>query len=261
MKKFIIIGLIITIILSIPMVVFAEEVITVLEYKDSMTISDEERKQLNVKDSENVIRIYNLSIHMAFSGINSIEELFEKELILSEYYAIYTADNTLNYKSIVGNKAENLSDVIINYKALKALKDSKITTKITSDIEIYETYYLSGETSYTGSVIYYKTNKGDYVYYNHYALENGEYLFPVKDFCDYQKAIYNEISKFADMDGGVDISAIWDLSKYDITDIVEENTVQTNQTQNIVKLETILAVVIIIVALSGIGFRFYKRKT
>lgn len=270
MKKIIIIGLILIMIMSIPMGVFAaEEDTTVLEYNDSLKISDEERQQLNVKESENVIRIYNLSIHMAFSEINSIDELFEKELVLSEYYAIHTADNTLNYKGIVGSKVENLSDVIINPKALKALQDSRITTKLSSDIEIYETYYFSGETSYTGSAIYYKTNKGDYVYYNHYAFGNSEYLFPAKDFCEYQKAICNEISKSADLDGGVDISKIWDLSKYDINSEglgMEENMQfadiagQTDQTQNIVKWGTIFAVIIIIVTLSGMGFRFYKRK-
>ena len=46
-------------------------------------------------------------------------------------------------------------------------KSSEVITYIASDVEVYNTYYLSAETYRMGSALYYKTNKGDYVYYGY----------------------------------------------------------------------------------------------
>ena len=274
MKKILIVGLILAMIMSLPVVAFAaEERNTNMEFNDSLTISDEVRQQLNVQTSESIYRIYNLSIYMAFSQINCVEELLEKdELILSEYYVIQTTEGTLSYRGVIDNKVVNFGDdVTINSTALKAFQNGDVAKKISSDIEIYETYYFSGETSYTGSAIYYKTNKGDYVYYNHYALGNGEYLFPVKDFCDYQRAVYDELVKHANLDGGVDIGSIWNLSKYEINSPDFEidtnssrpdNSLQNNYPQNTVKWWVILfGVVLVSVVGTILGVCYYKRKT
>lgn len=242
MKNIIIIGIIIAIIVTMPMAVFAaEEDFDTVEINDSLKISAEVKQQLGAEASEKVIKIYNLSIHMAFAGIHSIDELLEKEdLILSEYYAVQSADGMLNYKSIVNNMAVDLSNVLTNQKAMKEFQDNTVATKILSDSEVFGTYYLSGETCYSGTAIYYKTNKGDFVYYSHYAIGDSEYLFPIKDFCEYQRAIYDEMTKYADLDGGVDISQLWDLSKYDIhstdfcikTNVQQQLGVEDHQQQN-----------------------------
>lgn len=266
MKKTLIIGLILAMIMSLPVIAFAaEERSADMEFNDSLAISDEVRQQLNVHASERVFKIYNISIHMAFSQINCVEELLENdELILSEYYAIQTTEGALSYRGVIDNKVVNFSDdVTINSTALKALQNGDVAKKISSDVEIYKTYYFSGETSYTGSAIYYKTSKGDYVYYNHYALGNGEYLFPVKDFCDYQRAVYEELVKHADLDGGVDIGSIWNLSKYEIdtNSSKPDNSLQNNYPQNTVKWWAIpFGAVLVSVVGTILGVRYYKKR-
>ncbi len=219
MKKSILIGIIFAMLITMSMTVFAaENGVDTVKNKDSINISQEERQLLGAKDSEKVIRIYNVSIRNAFANVKSIDELLKSEgLILSQYYLVQAVDNTYIYKDIIDNVSIDLgNDVPIDSRAMKALQENKVIAKVSSEIEIYETYYLTGETTYTGSAIYYKTNKGDYVYYSYYAVGSGEYLFPIKDFCEYQKAIQSEIAKYPNSDGGVDISQLWDLSKYDI---------------------------------------------
>jgi len=74
-----------------------------------------------------------------------------------------------------------------------------------------------------GIAIYYKTTVGDYIYYNHYSI--GEKLFPIEDFCKYQKAISDELAKHPNENDGsdIDISSIMDLSKYDLKNITSES--------------------------------------
>lgn len=64
-----------------------------------------------------------------------------------------------------------------------------------------------------GTAVYYKTNKGDYVYFNHLSI--GEYLFPIEAFCAYQRAILDEALQYPDRVGSVSYSQVWDLSPYD----------------------------------------------
>ena len=218
MKKFIIFGFVAVMVFLNFLIVYASKSDTAkVTDNDSLNISNEERRLLNVEASDNVIKVYNLAIYDAFSTVNSIEELFEKELIFSEYYAVQKKDNTIVYRDVVNNEAVELNGVILNQKTINRLFDNEIISRISSDIEVYGIYYLSGETSYTGSAIYYQTNKGDYVYYDHYSLKSGEYLFPIKDFCELQKAIIYDLSLHPDLDdGGVDISRLYEVSKYDI---------------------------------------------
>ena len=182
------------------------------------------------------------------------------KIIISDFDGIFT-DNSilisdsgetckkLSYKDIIDGTVVSLAgDMSTNQKAIKFLQDNTVATKIPAGAEIYETYYLSGENSYSGTAIYYKTNKGDFVYYSHYAVGDSEYLFPVKDFCEYQRAIYDEMGKYADLDGGVDISQLWDLTRYDIhsedfniqTDIEHQIIDDDRQQQNGVDVVTSL---------------------
>lgn len=275
--KSIVIGIIIVMIVFTPLMVFAEEEdMAVMEINDSLKISTEIKQLLNVQDSENVFRIYNLSIRSAFSEIHNIDELLETEgLILSEYYAVQANDGVIRYKGLIGMDPVELSgEGGINEIAWKAFQDKSIVTKISSDINVYETYYLSGETTYTGSAVYYKTNKGDFVYYNHYAVGSSEYLFPIEDFCEYQKMISNEIAKHPDWDGGVDISRLMDLSKYDIhspdfnltanmqqIENIEVNPPQSDPPKNIVVWGCILIGVILLLISGVFSYTYiHKRK-
>ena len=251
MKNIIKIVVIAAMIVLMPMTAFAvENDSDVTEMNDSLNISTEIKQQLGVGNTEKAIKMFNVSMHFAFADIHNIDELLEKDdLILSEYYAIQSVDGTLSYKDIIDGTVVSLAgDMSTNQKAIKFLQDNTVATKIPAGAEIYETYYLSGENSYSGTAIYYKTNKGDFVYYSHYTVGDSEYLFPVKDFCEYQRALYDEMGKYPDLDGGVDISQLWDLTRYDIhsedfniqTDIEHQIIDDDRQQQNGVDVVTSL---------------------
>lgn len=264
MKQFIMIILILVMIASIPLKTFAEKKdVAVMGMNDSLKINSEVKHQLGVQDSENVIKIYNLSMSMAFSKVQNIEELLQTEgLILSEYYAVQKNDGTFSYRSIVEDRVDICTDAPVNIAALKVLCDKTIENKIAFDIK--GVYYLSGETTYTGSAIYYQTNQGDYVYYRHYLLGNGEYLLPIKDFCEFQSAIQSEIDKQPNLDGDIDISRVYDLSKYEIhsADIVA-NPKQTNDFQNIIKWVSIFAGIafLSVFIIVGVHKRMLSKKS
>lgn len=276
MKKLFAILVIIAIIMSIPVAVFAEEGERfVVEKTDSSKISAEVKQQLGVKASERVIKMYNVSLHGVFNQINSIDELFEtKGLILEEYYAVQSSDGTLSYKKIADNSIVELNSRSISQEAITAFQDNTVTAKISPDIEVYESYYLSGEACHTGTAIYYKTNKGDFVYYNYYAIGNSEYLFPIKDFCEYQREICAELQKYPDSFGGADISQLWDLTKYDIhstafdlnvnaqqpTVVDGANPSQSDNLKNITWGIAIAGIVLAAAVGVYIGVRAHKRK-
>ena len=110
-------------------------------------------------------------------------------------------------------------------KAFERFNDPDFVKKyISPDVKVENVYYLSGETNHMGTAIYYRTNLGDYVYYNHYSI--GEKLFPIEKFCKYQKAISAELANNPNDNGSndIDISGVMDLSEFELKETaVSEN--------------------------------------
>lgn len=210
LKKVIIVFLILGAFFNSLVGVYAEENMIVTE--DSKIISDDVIDKLNAKDSDEVLKIYNVPITFAFAEYQDIDSILMSQEVLEEYYAVKT-DDTYTYQIeeygvFVPINLNNLST-----QAMQMCETGEVTANIAADVIVYNTYYLSGESSHMGTAIYYKTNKGDYVYFNHSSI--GEYLFPIEAFCAYQRAILDEASQYPDRVGSASYSQVWDLSPYD----------------------------------------------
>lgn len=215
-----------------------------MKKEDSITVSNEikekigafefvedkngEKKLQKAEAVKSVIRIYNTSLHSAFAKNANITEFLNSTDVIQIMYVVEYTDGTFrafnndsNYTEILSNgftKEENGVEsanppVSISAKAIEALQTNSVINKISSDIKVNNVYYLYGEPSMSGTAVYYETNKGDYVYYFHYDI--GECLFPLTEFCSFQKAIIEESIRNP-VDGGLKVFGIWDLTKYDI---------------------------------------------
>lgn len=211
LKKIIFFSLALCLLLSIGSYVCATE--NMVEAEDSKLINVEIVKMLDAGNAESVLRIYNIPITVAFAAYDDIHSVLSSEEFLGEYYALKTTDNHYTYKI---READDFVPVKINnisQQALEMCQTGEVSRYIASDVVVNNTYYLSGEACRMGSAIYYETNKGDYVYFNH--LDVGEKLFPIEAFCAYQRAILDEASQYPDRVGSACYSQVWDLSPYD----------------------------------------------
>ena len=186
---------------------------TVSTAKDSVNIDENTKNKLQLQTTDQVVQVYNTAIYFAFSEYDNVDEILASDEILGSYFIIKSANDEFISKSKIEDNYVSREPEFLNTKAMLTCMTGKATKYISSDVIVYNTYYLSGETSHMGTAIYYKTNKGDYVYYNHYKI--GERLFPAEAFYAYQKAIINELSQYPDLEGDIDIGEIWDLSAYD----------------------------------------------
>ena len=183
---------------------------------DSVNISDAIKQLLEVRPyMDTVYRCYYVHMWFLFDKVNSIDEACEQELIDGEFYVIKTMDGTIIRKRVVNGKAYTIGGYALCPNAFQEIQDNKAILQLASDIEIYEIYYLHGEENRTGSAVYYKTNKGDYVYYCDYLVydyareryEAGNFLFTIKEFCEFERTIYDdrreEAKRNPDACGGV----------------------------------------------------------
>lgn len=211
LKKVILFSLMLGMFFNASVGVYAEENLTAAE--DSKLISDDVLDMLNVQNSAEVLRIYNVPITFVFSEFEDIDSILMSPEVLGEYYAVKSSDNTYTYLIEEYGAFVPLNVIRTNVQAMQACETGEVTVYIATDVIVYNTYLLSGESSHMGTAIYYKTNKGDYVYFNHSSI--GEYLFPIEAFCAYQRAILDEASQYPDRVGNASYSQVWDLSPYD----------------------------------------------
>jgi len=221
--------------------------------EDSLSISDEVKENFRVyemysdeftkperrlvKDFKSIMRYYNVPVRFVFSEYDNIDDILASAYATKKYYVVEQQDGTLqcynehlkemksNRQTIKNGETVNLSYLDIPEKAFERFDDPDFVKKyISPDVNIENVYYLSGESSHMGTAIYYRTDKGDYVYYNHYSI--GEKLFPIEKFCKYPKAISAELAKNPNDNGGgdVDISGVMDLSEFELKEtVVSEN--------------------------------------
>ncbi len=179
------------------------------------TYSDENTKPERrlVQDFKSIMRCYNIPVRSAFTEYNNIDDILASSYVLQKLYVVEQQDSSFKYYDEHLTEMKSSSSYLnIPEKAFTAFSDKDFVNQyISSDAELDDIYYLSGETSHMGTAIYYKTNLGDYVYYN-------EMLFPIEDFCKYQKAISDELAKNPNANGNEDIniSDLMDLSKYEL---------------------------------------------
>lgn len=181
-----------------------------------------------VKDFKNVLRLYRIPLRSAFSHYTSIHDVLNSREMLGKLYVVEYEDSVVFYDeqlqekkstgyTIIDGEQVQLPYIYIPTEAYERYTDeSYLKGKLPDGAEVLNTYFLSGEPEMMGTAIYYCTTVGDYIYYNNYEV--GEKLFPIDDFCQFQKAISDELAKYPESGGGVNIADIWDLSKYSLND-------------------------------------------
>lgn len=136
----------------------------------AIQIDDSIKSALGVKDNEQVIRVYNISTERACSQYGTIEEVLASDDVLQEFYAVmqdygikvYTFDddsNVVEIKNGISFTDNETTSVLLNHA---------VSGQFPQGAKILDVYYLWGANNYAGSALYYRTDKGDFVYYNYF---------------------------------------------------------------------------------------------
>lgn len=185
---------------------------------DSRNVPENLVALANPGEGDILFRYYNIPLRFDFTNYDSIEAILENATENSmPLYALETSDgqrvvfktqdNGISYKSVYD---ENGQGEWANPSFQEHITGEAIRT-VSPDIIIESMYYLKGENSKMGTAIYYKTNLGDYVFFDG-SID--EYLFSAEAFFEYQRALYAEAIQQGDKDGSPAYSS-WDLSAYD----------------------------------------------
>lgn len=185
---------------------------------DSRNVPENLVALANPGEGDILFRYYNIPLLFDFTNYDSIEAILENATENSiPLYALETSDgqrvvfktqdNGISYKSVYdeNGQGEWASPSFQEHRTGEAIRT------VSPDIIIESMYYLKGENSKMGTAIYYKTNLGDYVFFDG-SID--EYLFSAEAFFEYQRTLYAEAIQQGDKDGGLDYSS-WDLSAYD----------------------------------------------
>lgn len=223
---------------SIIIPAHAENMIRIEDSKNFDTaIADEIKCNMNTQATDDIIKIYNIGLTFAFSKHKDIKSILASEEVLGEYYAAKTTKGVYSFWIEDEGTYVPLNIVRNNQRAIDVCNSEEVVNFISDKITVLNRYYLSGESSHMGSAIYYETDKGDYVYFNHSSV--GEYLFPIADFCEFQKAVLEKAQSNPTSVGGTNYSAVWDLSPYDFksdTFNLNATMVENNHEPNVVKM-------------------------
>lgn len=209
--------------------------------EDSLTVSEEVKEHFRVyetysdeftkperrlvQDFKSIMRYYNVPLRGAFTEFDNIDDVLASASVLKKYYIVEYEDGSVksydehlnemksNIQTIHDGVQVDLPYLTIPEKAWNAFYNADFAkTYISPHAQVENVYWLSGESSMMGTAIYYRTSVGDYVYYYYHTI--GEALFPVAEFCAYQQAIKDEIAKYPEAGGGINIADVWDLTDY-----------------------------------------------
>ena len=244
------------VLVMLPMTMASAEEPTPVE--DSTYVSEEIRDLLGAPEDATVTQMYNTQIFLVFGARDTIENVLAWPK-MQVYYHIEMPDGTWMNKVIMDGEAFELEMNIQHPKAMEVYKSGCMLDLLGEDTVAENIYYLSGESSYTGTAIYYRTNKGDYVYC--LWTDIGECFFPAEAFFATMNRILEESAKYGHMDGGVDLSNVLDLSAYQLDsptfflNPVEDDSAQLNSNWIWVVVIAVLAVVSLTV-----GFVVHKKR-
>lgn len=240
--------------LSKPVITFAADVNLEL---DSLVLSNEEKESLGIlkvfsdentkpeyrinDNIVNTIRIYNVSLLSAFTEYSTIDEIIRNNCVKETFFVMENKDGSLSYfdnnyeklksnrYAVIDDKEVELPPIEVSPQAFATIKSLDfLKNNVSADIQMDNVYYLSDEANMMGTVIYYKTNHGDYVYYYHY--DTGELLFTIDEFVQFEKSIMEEISKDGYSDGAASLKNMGDFSRFELTKSVEKSSGNSNET-------------------------------
>ena len=237
--------------------------------EDSLFINEDIRSKLQVQDTDEIVLAYSMGLRYAFTKCTSINEVLTSNEVFGIYYAVKSQDGTWTYRVENDKNFEMVEMQFVNHQALDACLSGEIVSRIAPDAQVYNTYYLSGESGHMGTAIYYITDKGEYVHFFGGKDCVGEFLMPAEAFWELQtilkKAASENEAKLPLAAGGAD--GDWDLSVYDLkSDAFDLNAESPfKERQEDARNERLLWICIsagVCLAASGVLFTVIrKRKT
>lgn len=192
---------------------------------DSINIDPQERQTVQTSDDDTVIKLYSGIFIKVFSEKKEINTIISGQNILEEIYMLKT-DDVIKYKHFYNDTLVEITQTHHlsgwNQFSTYAISPDNV---FDSSVTVNNIYCLSGESSHDGVYIYYVTDKGDYVLYKEYLSSDKEYLFPINDFYDFAKIVYDDRVQNKDMEGsGTPIEELLDLKTYEF----DSNAYDTN---------------------------------
>lgn len=230
---------------------------------NATNVSREVKDFLKITDTQNVFCVYNVPVLFAFGEYDTIEDILTSHHILQATYII-TRDWSYFSQYIITEdlRKVHFSDEFGLCEILADYYGEFTIEMLSDDIEVINTIFLWGGTNHQGTAIYHDTNMGDYVYYQESGF-GPKYLFPAKDFFEYMKSLYSQLS--SDTPPGASITdPTWDLSKYDIDSdsfAFSDNTVKKENGHAIGRHWPLMVVGACLVIVSGvIVIQYWKKR-
>ena len=158
-------------------------------------IDDSVKSALGVGENEQVIRFYNISTERACSQYGTIEEVLASDYVLQAHYAVINDDGIKVYRVDENSNVDEIRDGIgfTENETVSVLLNNTVLEQFPQGAKILDVYYLWGENNYAGSALYYRTDKGDFVYYNYFltyeVLGKEQTFFTKAGFFDLMRAI------------------------------------------------------------------------
>ncbi len=204
---------------------------------DLYHISEQELEMLKPKNKNNqIVKIYLISGIWELNSTKSITEIIESA---SSHNPTYIEIRNGNIVSVQWYN-KNTSKVIVADSAEYLDKELLFMLLTNSDVfslpqgtEIISKYFFRTSNPYDGTIIYFKTNKGNYIYVDGLRI-GGAYMFPEKELRDFLKVAFDMTVDYYEKHpsevGYFPISDIWDLSPYKVYRTNETTTTRNEST-------------------------------
>ncbi|NLG05308.1 MAG: hypothetical protein GX567_16025 [Clostridia bacterium] len=187
---------------------------------DARYISEDVKSHINPKITEKIVKEYRIFFTFSFCDFNGIDDIINDVETNEIYYVLFNSKIQTYYYTQKDELLKTKTDSSMEYKEYmisKMLNEKDVLKNISSDINV-NNVYLFEDYSRLGTIIYYETDKGDYVYYPSYYDIKGnriEYLVPVEKFSELMIAVKKERDRVPYSAGGAeDISLLYDLTPY-----------------------------------------------
>ena len=259
MKK--IIGIIILMSIFLSSLGFACYAATESDPYDSLKVPVEEAERFRHHPSLVIIKAYNRNLMYSFYKNQTIDEVLGECLEIDKSYfnASKEGDNAFvrrynGYQIISAATEVDWSKVNV-YK--NVLFPQRVFEKASMNVNVKNVYFFYDKLSWYSFYIYYKTDRGDYVYYKPNTWEETEYLFTNEEFYDFSKNYYEQIER----EYGDELIMIGQQAPHELID-VNRYTLDAIHTKNANRNILIICIAVAVLAVGSalITVRLKKKK-
>ena len=156
----------------------------------ALKVDDSIKASIGAADGQTVIRIHNIPIVYAFDAYDSIEEILKSDDILATYYAVTDGSEIVSVHRDLNGELYLMDDSLIlnDSKTRDVLISGGVSEMLPRNATVLDVYYLWGESNHQGYALYYKTNVGDFVYYEYHLEGETKTFFSANEFFDLMKS-------------------------------------------------------------------------